>query len=60
MTTDKVIWRHDLQAMMAVSSETMRRWIKAGKLPKPDVAMTSKTMGWRVSTLHNCGINIPA
>jgi predicted site-specific integrase-resolvase len=60
MTTDKVIWRHDLQAMMAVSSETMRRWIKAGKLPKPDVAMTQKTMGWRVSTLHNCGINIPA
>jgi predicted site-specific integrase-resolvase len=60
MADDKVIWRHDLQAMMAVSSETMRRWIKAGKLPKPDIAMTHKTMGWRVSTLHNCGINIPA
>ena len=60
MSDDKVIWRRELEAMMAVSSETMRRWIKAGKLPKPDVAMTQKTMGWRVSTLHSFGINLPA
>lgn len=55
---DRVIWRHDLQTMMSVTSETMRRWIKQGRLPKPDVAMSQKTMGWRLSTLHNSGINI--
>lgn len=60
MTPDKVIWRHDLQAMMSVSSETVRRWIKQGRLPKPDVAMSQKTMGWKFSTLQNSGINLPA
>ena len=55
---DKVIWRHDLQSMMRVSSETMRRWLNAGKLPAPDVAMSRKTLGWRASTLRNAGINV--
>lgn len=57
---DKVIWRHDLQAMLSVSSETMRRWLNSGKLPTPDVAMYRKTLGWRVSTLRANGINLPA
>lgn len=56
--TDKVIWRHDLQAIMGVSSETIRRWMKGGKLPTPDVNMSLKTVGWRVSTLRNAGINL--
>lgn len=60
MTTDKVIMRHDLQAMMSVTSETMRRWIKQGRLPKPDVAISYRTMGWKVSTLINSGINLTA
>lgn len=55
---DRVIWRPDLQKMMGVTSETVRRWMKAKRLPKPDVAMSSKTLGWRVSTLRNAGINI--
>ena len=57
---DRVIWRHDLQSLMEVSSETMRRWLNNKKLPTPDVAMSRKTLGWRVSTLRNAGINIPA
>ena len=57
---DKVIWRHDLQAMLSVSSETMRRWLNSGKLTTPDVAMSRKTLGWRVSTLRANGINLPA
>ena len=57
---DKVIWRHDLQALLSVSSETMRRWLNTGKLPPPDVAMSRKTLGWRVSTLRSNGINLPA
>ena len=60
MSNDKVIWRHDLQSMMSVSGETVRRWIKQGRLPKPDVAMSFKTMGWKMSTLQNSGINLPA
>lgn len=63
MTTneeDRVIWRQDLQALMQVSSETMRRWLNSKQLPTPDVAMSRKTLGWRVSTLRGAGINIPA
>ena len=57
---EKVIWRQELQAALHVSSETMRRWLKSNKLPKPDVAMSCKTMGWRISTLQDHGINLPA
>lgn len=55
---DRVIWRKDFQATMQVSSETIRRWIKAKKLPAPDVHMSLKTSGWRMSTLRAAGINI--
>ena len=55
---DRVIFRPELQAMMCVTSETVRRWGKAGRLPKPDVAMSRKTFGWRISTLRAAGINI--
>lgn len=57
---DKVIWRHDLQSLLRVSSETMRRWMRTGKLPNPDVAMSRRTLGWRISTLRANGINLPA
>lgn len=60
MTEDKVIWRKALQDFLGVSSETMRRYINANKLPQPDVALSRKTMGWRLSTLHSHGINLPA
>jgi len=55
---DRVIWRPDLQKMMGVTSETVRRWMKDKRLPTPDVAMSRKTLGWRISTLRNAGINI--
>ncbi len=54
---DRVIWRPDLQKMMGVTSETIRRWMKAKRLPAPDVAMSRKTLGWRVSTLRAHGLN---
>jgi len=34
---DTVIWRKDLCQKIGVCSETMRRWVKDGKIPKPDV-----------------------
>lgn len=55
---DRVIWRRDLQTAMEVSSETIRRWIRDGRIPKPDVQISYKTMGWRISTLRAAGINL--
>lgn len=56
---DQVLWRPDLQRTLGVCDETMRRWIKAQKLPKPDVHLSQRTMGWRKSTLRAAGINLP-
>lgn len=55
---DRVIFRPELQSLMSVTSETIRRWMKLNRLPRPDVAMSRKTLGWRISTLRNAGINI--
>ena len=55
---DVVIWRRELCAKLGVSSECVRRMMKAGKLPKPDVDLSQKTRGWRLSTLHAAGINL--
>jgi predicted DNA-binding transcriptional regulator AlpA len=57
-TTDRVIWRRELQAATMVSSETVRRWMRDGKLPLPDVALSHRTKGWRMSTLRAAGINL--
>lgn len=53
---DRVIWRRELQETMHVSSETLRRWLNANKLPQPDVAISNRTKGWRLSTLRAAGI----
>lgn len=55
---DEIIWRPDLCTKLKRSSECVRRWIKSGKLPKPDVALSHRTMGWRMSTLHAAGIKL--
>lgn len=55
---DRVIYRKDLCEKLGVGSESVRRWLKAGKLPKPDVAISRKTMGWRLSTLQAAGVGI--
>lgn len=57
-TKDPVIWRADLARRMQRSSETLRQWIKAGKLPKPDVDLSQKTRGWKLSTLRAAGIDL--
>jgi len=55
---DKVIWRKDLEQRLNVGSETIRRWMVAGKLPKPDVDLSRRTRGWKLSTLRSAGINL--
>lgn len=56
---DRVIYRQDLYKMMGKTSETLRKWIKEGKLPPPDIALSQRTIGWRLSTLHAAGIKLP-
>lgn len=56
--TDRIIWRKDLQTGLGVCSETMRRWLRDKKLPEPDVDLSRRTRGWRLSTLRAHGINI--
>jgi len=55
---DRIVWRSDLYDLIGVCSETVRQWIKAGKLPKPDVQISTKRMGWRLSTLRATGIGL--
>ena len=57
---DRVIFRPELMKTMNVTRETIRRWMIARRLPAPDVAMSRKTLGWRLSTLRNAGINLAA
>lgn len=58
VTDDTVIWRRDLARRCKVTTEALRRWIKAGKVPPPDVDLSQKTQGWKVSTLRTAGIHI--
>lgn len=58
MTEDRVIYRADLCKALRVCSETVRRYMKDNKLPKPDVRLSRQTMGWKASTLRNAGIDI--
>ena len=55
---DRVIWRPDLYALLGVGSSCVTKWLRDGKFPKPDVALSQKTMGWRMSTLREAGINL--
>jgi predicted DNA-binding transcriptional regulator AlpA len=55
---DRVIWRRELQEMTGISTETARRWIASNKLPPPDVYLTKRCQGWRLSTLQAAGINL--
>jgi predicted DNA-binding transcriptional regulator AlpA len=55
---DRVVWRADLCNTLHVCSETIRRYMKEEKLPKPDVQLSRRTMGWKLSTLRAAGINI--
>ena len=55
---DPVIFRPELQRRLEVCSETIRRYIKAKKLPPEDVYMSAKKRGWRLSTLRQHGVKL--
>lgn len=58
LSDERVISRRELQHRLQRSSETMRRWLRSGTLPTPDVQITHRTVGWRVSTLRAAGIHV--
>lgn len=59
MNDDRVIWRSELMKLCNVTStETIRRWLKEDRLPKPDVRLSQRTTGWKLSTLRAAGINV--
>ena len=56
---DRLVTRADLRKLLGdVSSETLRRWRKADKLPAPDVQLSRRTEAWRLSTLRAAGLNL--
>lgn len=57
-TEDRVLYRPELQQLLGVGPETMRRYMKDGKLPKPDIDFSQKKRGWKLSTLRKAGVNV--
>jgi hypothetical protein len=55
---NEVIKRSDLPRLLKVSSDTVRKYIKSGKLPSYDVALSRKTSGWKRSTLVAAGVRV--
>ena len=58
MTDDTIIKRGNLPKLLGVSSDTIRKAIKQGKLPAYDVALSRKTCGWLRSTLVAAGVKV--
>ena len=55
---DRVLWRYELCEILGVTTTSIQNWLKSGKLPRPDVDLSQKTKGWRISTLRAAGINL--
>lgn len=58
MNTEPMIRRRDLQKALGLSSETVRRWLIDGKLPKPDIYITDSSSWWRNDTLIKAGFDL--
>ena len=58
MSDDRIIYRQDLYKALGVTSETLRKWIKEDKMPPTDIAISRRTVGWRLSTLQAAGIRL--
>jgi predicted DNA-binding transcriptional regulator AlpA len=56
--TDEIIKPPELRKRLNVCSETLRRMMKANKLPPFDVQLSRKTCGWKRSTLRAAGVDV--
>lgn len=57
-TEDRILFRPDLLKALDVTTDTLRRWMKDGKVPAPDIDMSRLKRGWRLSTLQAAGIKL--
>lgn len=55
---DRLYTRADLLRLLPVTSDTITRWLREGRLPRPDIAPTVKSQQWRRSTLAAHGIRL--
>lgn len=55
---DRVIYRAELCAILGVQTDTITRYLRLGKLPRPDVSLSLRTFGWRASTLRQAGVGV--
>jgi hypothetical protein len=59
-TLQRVIWRDEIRKMLDnISSDGLRKLIKAKRFPPADVVITNRTMGWNTSTLLEKGFKLP-
>jgi predicted site-specific integrase-resolvase len=58
MPDDTLLKRPELVARLRISSDTLRRWLQANRIPPPDINTTRKNQQWRVSSLRAAGLNI--
>lgn len=59
MNHERLIIRADLaKALGGISSQTVRRYIKDGKIPPPDKVISTHAQYWRASTLQAAGIPV--
>jgi predicted DNA-binding transcriptional regulator AlpA len=56
---DRLLWRRELQpALNNVSRQAIFRWMRVDKLAKPDVHLSQRSVGWRLSSMRAAGINL--
>lgn len=58
MSDDEIIKPPELRKRLTICPETLRRHMKAGKLPPFDVRLSQKTRGWKRSTLRAAGVDV--
>ena len=56
--SDRLILKTELCEALQVKPDTVSKWIKSGKLPKPDTAISRRVTGWMQSTLTAAGVNL--
>ena len=56
--TDPIIKRGDLPKILGVHSDTVRKMLKAKRLPDYDVKLSVRTCGRKTSTLRADGVNV--
>lgn len=57
-TQEPLVFKDDICKALKVGPICINRWLKKGKLPKPDVDLSQRTQAWKPSTLRAAGFNL--